>query len=61
MTYQTSTENKAIEIVNIKSLEGKVKESRNLLGIKEHLVIYEVVQKMNGQWVKIHQHLIKNK
>lgn len=61
MTYQTSTENKAIEIVNIKSLEGKVKKAWNLLGIKEHLVIYEVVQKMNGQWMKIHQHLIKNK
>ncbi|MDU3960641.1 MAG: lactate oxidase, partial [Lactococcus lactis] len=34
MTYQTSTENKAIEIVNIKSLEGKVKESMESAGNK---------------------------
>ncbi len=34
MTYQTSTENKAIEIVNIKSLEAKVKESMESAGNK---------------------------
>lgn len=34
MTYKTSTENKALEIVNVKSLEGKVKQSMEAAGNK---------------------------
>lgn len=48
MTYKTSTENKALEIVNVKSLEGKVKQSMEAAEIKVPLAIFVVALKMSG-------------
>lgn len=48
MTYKTSTENKALEIVNVKSLEGKVKQSMEAAGNKGAFAIFVVALKMSG-------------